>query len=188
MELIKPAADSSNLQDLDEELILLVKQDKSNFPLLYDRYVDHVYKYFLSRVQDREAAEDLTSSLFLTVLENIGRYKHSGRFRAWMFKIARNLFYKYLRSPSPVNIEEYDDFASQTPSTEQVASTNELLRAVQCIFKAQSDLEQEILRLRLISELKFSEIASVTGKSETATKKQYYRLIEKINGSMERIK
>ncbi len=184
MELTKPS-ESSATNDNEEELIILVKQDKSNFPLLYDRFVDSVYKYFLSRVQNQEVAEDLTSSLFFAVLENIDRYKHSGRFRAWMFTIARNLFYKYLRTPSPVSIEDYEDLPSQMPLPEQVVSNKELVQLVRSFIRVQSDLDQEILRLRFISELRFSEIGLVIGKSETATKKQYYRLIDKIYRFME---
>ncbi len=141
--------------------------------------------YFLSRVQNQEVAEDLTSSLFLAVFANINRYKHVGRFRAWMFTIARNLFYKHLRNPYPESIEDYDDLPSQLPIPEQVVSNKELVRLVRRFIKDQSDIDQEILRLRFISELKFSEIGLVIGKSDTATKKQYYRLIDKINRFME---
>lgn len=184
MELTNPS-ESSATNDNDDELILLVIQDKSNFPLLYDRFVDSVYMYFLSKVQNQEVAEDLTSSLFLAVFANINRYKHVGRFRAWMFTIARNLFYKHLRNPYPESIEDYDDLPSQLPIPEQVVSNKELVRLVRRFIKDQSDIDQEILRLRFISELKFSEIGLVIGKSDTATKKQYYRLIDKINRFME---
>ncbi len=63
MQSDKQTADSTEINS-EEEIVLLVKQDIRNFPLLYDKYVDQAYKYFLSRVQNREIAEDLTSELF----------------------------------------------------------------------------------------------------------------------------
>lgn len=177
--------ESSLVIDNEERIILLVKNDKNKFPLIYDKYVDCVYKYFLSRVQNQEIAEDLTSDLFIAVLNNLDRYKHSGHFRAWVFTIARNMFYKHLRVPCPSNIEDFDNLPSHMPLPEQEATDKQMLQKVRNFIRIQPDLDQEILRLRFVSGLKFSEISMVIGKSETATKKYFYRLLEKISSFVE---
>ncbi len=45
MQSDKQTADSTEINS-EEEIVLLVKQDIRNFPLLYDKYVDQAYKYF----------------------------------------------------------------------------------------------------------------------------------------------
>ncbi len=45
--------------------------DRSAFALLYDKYVDVVFRYVLFRVGDRELAEDVTSETFLRALRRI---------------------------------------------------------------------------------------------------------------------
>lgn len=169
----------------EEEIVLLVKQDIRNFPLLYDKYIDQVYKYFLSRVQNREIAEDLCSELFFAVLKNFSKYKHKGYFRAWMYKIARNLFYKQSRTPSQPAIDDYDYLPSTISLPEQDAIEKENIYKVRQFILGESDLNQEILRLRFVAELKFSEISMLIGKSEQATKKQFYRLLERIKEFVE---
>jgi len=184
MQSDKQTADSTEINS-EEEIVLLVKQDIRNFPLLYDRYVDQIYKYFLSRVQNREIAEDLTSELFFTILKNFNKYKHKGYFRAWMYKIAQNLFYRQLQTPSQPAIEDFEYVPSTESLPEQNAIEKERISKVRQFILEDSDLSQEILRLRFVAELKFSEISILIGKSESATKKHFYRLLERIKEFVE---
>lgn len=171
--------------DDDTRLIQDVKHDTNKFSLLYDKYVDIIYKYFLSRVQNQTIAEDLTSDLFFNVLKNIDKYKHRGQFKAWIFTIARNMFYKHLRKPSPSNFEELDNMPSPLPMPEQEVTEKQTLLRIRGAINTQPELDQELFRLRFVSGLKFSEIGIVIGKSETATKKHFYRLLEKISSVVE---
>lgn len=48
-----------------------------------------------------------------------------------------------------------------------------------------SPLEQEYLRLRLIADLPFAEIAKILRQKESKIKKSYYRLLERLQAQME---
>src|SRR5436305_1602880 len=69
------------------------------FGLLYDRYVDVVYRYIYYRVANATLAEDLTSETFLRALRRISSYTWQGRdFEAWLVTIARNLIADHFKS------------------------------------------------------------------------------------------
>lgn len=62
------------------------------FGLIYDRYVDTVFRFVYFRVGNRQLAEDLTSDTFLRALKRIGSFTWQGRdLGAWLVTIARNL-------------------------------------------------------------------------------------------------
>ncbi len=53
------------------------------------------------------------------------------------------------------------------------------------LISALNPIEQDYLRLRLIAELPFAEIAEILHQSETRVKKSYYRLLERLQAHME---
>ena len=82
----------------DGELIDDAHRDPAAFVQLYRRYYDAVFRYCVHRLFERQTAEDVTSQVFLKVVENLGRFKGSERqFRNWLYKIATNAVNSYLR-------------------------------------------------------------------------------------------
>ncbi|EBM0725737.1 sigma-70 family RNA polymerase sigma factor, partial [Salmonella enterica subsp. enterica serovar Senftenberg] len=66
--------------------------DSEAFGLLYERYVDVVYRYVYVRVGSQQLAEDLTSETFLRALRRMDSFSWQGRdIAAWFITIARNL-------------------------------------------------------------------------------------------------
>ena len=45
--------------------------------------------------------------------------------------------------------------------------------------------EQELIRLRLVAELPFKQIAQIRREQETRVKKRYYRLLERLQAQLE---
>ena len=56
---------------------------------------------------------------------------------------------------------------------------------IERIMASLKPIEQEYLRLRLIAELPFAEIAQVLNMSEPSLKKSYYRLLERLQAQAE---
>src|SRR3981081_3191216 len=82
------------------ELVTAAQEgDSAAFGLLYDRYVDVVYRYVLFRMGDRDLAEDVTSETFLRALRRITSVSYQGRdVGAWFVTIARNLVLDHVKS------------------------------------------------------------------------------------------
>ena len=73
--------------------------DAEAFGLIYDRYVDTVFRFIYFRVGNRPLAEDLTSDTFLRALKRIGSFTWQGRdLGAWLVTIARNLVADHFKS------------------------------------------------------------------------------------------
>ncbi len=155
------------------------------FARLYRQYVRPIYRYHYSRVGDVADAEDLTSRTFLAAIEALPRYRHHGRFAAWLFSIAHRKAMDHFRSrraqPGLEQALINDDGPDPAGQVIQMQSLEHLRRRVDGL----SGEQQELLRLRYVADLSFAEIGEALGKSEDAAKKAVYRLLAALQERME---
>lgn len=160
---------------------------EKSFSELYRLHVNNIYYYLLSRVRNSADAEDLTSQTFITALENRHRLRNPDKFTPWLYSIARNKANDYFRRAARRTFQPLEDDISPTPSPDPQESQlkQERLLDIERLVSQLSPSEQDYLRLRLIAELPFAEIAQVMRQSETRVKKSYYRLLERLQAQME---
>jgi RNA polymerase sigma-70 factor (ECF subfamily) len=164
------------------QLVDLAKEgDTEAFALLYDRYIDTIYRYVYYRVGSRQLAEDLTSETFLRALRRIGTFTWQGRdFGAWLVTIARNLVADHFKSSRfrlEVTTGEMIDSDGVEESPEGAvmeAFTNSALLAA---VKRLNPQQQECLVLRFLQGLSVAETARIMGKNEGAIKTLQYRAV-----------
>jgi RNA polymerase sigma-70 factor (ECF subfamily) len=157
--------------------------DADAFGLLYDRYLDLVYRYIYYRVGGVALAEDLTSETFLRALRRIDSFTWQGRdFAAWLVTIARNLIadhYKSGRYRLEITTDDILDAASPQPAD---SPENQVLEALtnRTLLEAVKQLnpeQQECIVLRFLQGLSVNETALVMEKNDGAIKALQYRAV-----------
>ena len=164
-----------------EALRALQNGDTEKFVILYDLYMEKIYRYLFFRLHHKELAEDLTSQTFLQAYSKIHQYYSTkGAFGAWLYRVARNLMIDEIRRKKPTdNIDQHFDLKDDTNiETETDRTLNS--EAVQKLMETLPLDARELLTLRLWDELSYAEIAAVTGKNEGALKMQFSRLVKKL--------
>ena len=158
--------------------------DVEAFGLLYDRYVDQVFRYVLFRVGDRTLAEDVTSETFLRALRRITTVSYQGRdVGAWFVTIARNLVLDHVKSSRYRLESTTSDIVELSPSTHgpeqqvlDLATHEELLR---CVRKLNAD-QQECISLRFLQGLSVAETAKIMDRNEGAVKALQHRAVRRL--------
>jgi RNA polymerase sigma factor (sigma-70 family) len=96
---------ATDAQFSDEELITLICQQadaqqraSDAFEVLYDRYREGVYRRLLSVTHTDIVAQDLLQETFLRVWTHAKQWNGRGAFGAWLYRIATNLAFNWLRS------------------------------------------------------------------------------------------
>ena len=162
-----------------------VRKDPGKFGVLYKKYANPVYRYIFTRTGNKQIAEDITSQTFLSALESFNKFRQDGNFGSWLFAIARNKVNDHFRrskTVSPIHEAELmADGSDPLASSIQSDQSN----TVQALIKSLSEDEQELLRLRFIAELSYSNIAHLSHKSEDAVKKSIYRLLARLQSQLE---
>jgi len=179
-----PEADS--ILARTDELIEKVGLKAAGFQEIYTLWLTRVYQYVYARVGSPNDAEDLTSQIFLKAYEAFPRYKHRGHFAAWLFTIARNEINMFYRGRKAVEVTlDVVEFA--TPGQDMlntVISSGEINQLKQIISTLPAE-EQELIYLRYVAEMKFTDMALVLGRKEDAVKKSLYRLQTRLQNMLE---
>ena len=169
----------------EADLALPARRTPALFKKLYLRWVSPVYRYLLYQAGDTSVAEDLTSQVFLTALEQLPRYKHRGTFAAWIFTIARNKARDHFRkSARQVSMEDVAEAVIRPDLLGEVIHADQLER-LDSLVRALPEGELEMIRLRYVAELSLAEIGALVHRSEEATRKAISRLLTRLQRQME---
>ncbi len=184
-ETIRYLDDKSQNKEDDADIVRAALNSPAGFKPLYLKWLSPVYRYFYNRVGNEKDAEDLTSQVFLKVYEELSRYTDRGHFPAWLFTIARHKAADYFRSQPPTISLETEDPADQTIDLlAQAVQTDEIQR-IRHLIETLTEEEQELIRLRYVGELGYSEIAKVLSHKEDAVRKSLSRLLTRLQSQME---
>ena len=148
------------------------KNDPEAFAVIYEEHFDKIYRYVFLRVRNRMEAEDLTQQVFLNALKSISSYNWKGvPFSAWLFRIAHNQVIDYHRKTSKVHAFANELLlVSNNPDPAKIAEQAIELDQIKNAMGNLTDLQQEVISLRIINGFSTAETAKAMGKNEGAIK------------------
>jgi len=150
---------------------------------LYKEFFTPVFRYIFFRTKDYDIANDLTQTSFLKFLNHQDQKIKKDYAVRLLFVIARNTLIDYWRTENKrnhENIEEVEDIPSSDPTPEEIAITRQDKEFVSKILKGLSDVEEEIVSMRLSGDIEYEIIATTLGISVVNARKIYSRAIKKI--------
>ena len=182
MNIFKRNSRSNDLTKLpDTELVLLAKDNQEAFGVLYERYVEKIYKYIYYRTGNHHDAEDLASAVFHRAMGHIETYTERGvPFQAWLYRIAYNAFLNQRRIANRSRHPFPDDVAGGEAGPDEQAISRE---AMQVLARAIGRLPGEFraaLLLRIEEGLSFREIADVLETTEQTARWRVFKARQKL--------
>ena len=174
----------------DEELALsYVRGNNQAFDLLLSRNQSKLFSYILFVVHEQDLANDIFQETFVKVITKLqeGRYIDSGKFSAWIMRIAHNVIMDWYRDNRAKNIVETSDDNDLSNVTgndmtdfniEDRYVNEQVLRDVKKMMNLLPPTQREIVFLRFYQEMSFKEIAETTGVSiNTALGRMRYAIL-----------
>ena len=171
------------LKDYTEEELLAqaVDYDEAALSELYDRYEAKIYNYIYRRTSDQVLSEDLTSQVFLRMLEAIRseRAWHSS-FSGWLYRIAHNLVIDHYRArdrQKQVSIDDMPHLHDQGTGPVRAAEVALEAEALRSAMRRLTDEQAQVISLRFLEGYSFGEIAEMMDKTEGAVKALQHRAV-----------
>lgn len=151
---------------------------------IYKRYFKDVYLFVYSLSKDQHIAEDITSETFIKAIRALSSFKGDSDIKVWLFQIAKNTYYSYLRKNNHVvPTESFDEETDSTNIEKKVLDKDESARVLKILDKL-ADPFKEVFTLRLFGGLSYKEIGEVFGKTDNWACVTYYRARKKIYEQM----
>ncbi len=162
-----------------------------DFATWFHEHRSAVFRYVRFRVATREAAEDVTSEVFLKALRSFHRYDpRRASPRTWLLRIARNAVTDHLRALKRrgslhVSLDRVPDLVSNVPSAEERVVREERIQKLLNGSRKLRKADQEILSLRYGSGLQNSEIAEHLNISNNAVAVRLHRALKRLKAVVE---
>lgn len=170
------------------ELAARAATDAAAFSALYDFYFPRVWSYVIRRIGHKQTAEDVTSQVFLKVVEALPRRKNDGPFGAWVFRIATNTLIDHYRvtarRPSE-GLEMAEAVASGDAQPDELAEARLQFREIEKILAELPERDRRVVGLKFFGGLSHKEIAEVEGIEENNAGVIIHRALEKIRKQSE---
>lgn len=157
-----------------------------DFERVFKAYFKDVFLYVRSLSAEEGLAEEITQETFVKALKAIDSFDGKKDIRAWLFAIARNTYYSYLRQQKKLADEPLDDhaqfdhtdFTMRFVDEERAFLVHQFLHGVKEPYK-------EVFNLRVFGELSFEKIGRIFGKSTGWARVTYYRAKQQMIDYME---
>lgn len=180
-----------NINEMTDEELALSYIDGNNgaFDLLLSRNQSRLFSYILFVVHDRDRAEDIFQETFVKVITKLhqGKYTTSGKFAAWVMRIAHNVIMDRFRDAHTQNIVEpsAENDLSNIRSADILDANIEdrfvneqVLMDVKKMMNLLPPMQREVVFMRFYQEMSFKEIAETTGVSiNTSLGRMRYAII-----------
>ena len=146
--------------------------------LLYEAHQPAIFRYVWIRLRERQAADDLTGEVFLRMLEALPRYRPSTTpFRAWLYRIARNLIIDWSRRNHERLAGPEETQADPAPDSdlEHKVEARLSLEALRAALMQLEVSQREVVTLRFLAVFSLHETAAAVNKTEAAVKALQHR-------------
>ena len=166
-----------------------VRSRQALFSEIYHEHRQSIQNYIYFRTGDLDLAEDITSEVFMKMVEQYEKTFNKERpIAPWLYTIARNLIIDHHRRskiidwqplPDPITADE-----RQTPAKQTDKHLTEECLAV--VMDYLTEDQKQVILLKFIERKSNREIGNLLGKTEGAIKSLQYRALAALQRALEK--
>jgi RNA polymerase sigma-70 factor, ECF subfamily len=158
------------------------------FEELVQKYQREVYGLAWRMVSDAEEAKDLAQQAFLQAFVHIRSFRRDAQFRTWLFRIAINQCYNFLKSRKkfgdPLDVDEVY-LAAEDPSPEgDLVAQDDRRRLYEALERLPAK-QRAVITLKVEQGLSYQEISQVLGGTAGAARVNYCQALKTLKKQLQ---
>lgn len=155
---------------------------------IYDRHSESIYRYLYRMLGDGDLAEDLTSEVFVKLLQALNSPRAPRKqLRGWLYRVAHNLAMDHFRQQAKRRaLELSEDLVASGDSPSAKLERRQNLHELRTVMSQLTPSQQQVLLLRFGEGLPIAEVGQVMGKSVGAVKLLQYRAVKRLGKLLDR--
>ncbi len=178
----------------DEELMLAFKEDEATaFNILYGRYKDALYRYFLRHIKNESVGQELFQDLWMKVINSKSNYQVKATFKTWLYTLAHNRLVDWYRRNNleqkafKENTEdEVDGIINWNPEDE--LQTKRLSKEIKQAVSKLPFAQREVFLLHNESLLSLPQIAQMLNEGIEKIKSRYRYALGRLRKDLEKMR
>jgi RNA polymerase sigma factor (sigma-70 family) len=170
----------------DAELLAAARTDPAAFRALYERYAERMLAFHLRRSGDEDAAHDLTAETFAQAWLARERFRDEagGTAGPWLFAIARNVVRATVRKRA-FERRACERLGLEVSAT--VEPSEAWLDGLDDMLAELPDSQRDAVRLRVLDDLAYEQVAAVLGVSPQAARVRVHRGLSALRARLKEV-
>ncbi|MEJ2672436.1 MAG: sigma-70 family RNA polymerase sigma factor [Deltaproteobacteria bacterium] len=173
----------------DDQLVARAQEgDLPAFEELVRKYQREVYGLACRMVSDAEEARDLAQQAFLQAFVHIKSFRRDAQFRTWLFRIAINQCYNFLKSRkkfgSPIDCDELNLTGEEASPEAQMVTQDDRRRLYEAMEKLPAK-QRAVITLKIDQGLSYQEISQILGGTAGAARVNYCQALKTLKKQMQ---
>lgn len=187
-----------DLKTADDALLmeLIAEKNEDAFSEIVARYEKFVYSAVFAELKHTDDAFDVSQEVFIRLYNAAGGFRCDSTLKTWLYRMCKNCAYDYMRKyykhkavsltfkdADEETTEDIDIVSEETPEEEVLKK--ERIKAVHDAIRKLPEEQREVIVLRELEGLQYTEIAEMLGISEGTVKSRISRGRENLKKFLE---
>ena len=168
----------NRLNDIALVAQVVVLHNTKAFDQLVRKYQSPVRRFFLHQTcGDEPLSDDLAQETFIKVYTNLASFQGLANFSTWLYRIAYNVFYDYIRSrKETIGLDTALVDALHQTNQKDIGQEMDIYRALSTL----KEIERTCITLFYMEDQSVEKIAGITGRPAGTVKSHLSRAKQKL--------
>lgn len=173
----------------DKEIIYLYNNGHRElaFNLIVKNYSERIYHHIRRFVYSHDDADDLTQEVFIKIWAALPSYRGDAQLFTWIYRIATNQALNFLRKQKLrtfFSLDSTDSVLVKKLEQDTYFNGDKLQTELHKAIIKLPEKQRIVFNLRYFDEMKYEDIAEITGTSVGALKASYHHAYNKIKETL----
>ena len=174
----------------EKEIIALLQtplRQREAFECIVNEYSEQLYWQIRRMVLSHDDANDLLQNTFIKAWLNIEYFRGEAKMSTWLYRIALNECLTFLnkqRASSQMSIDEMNSEMLSSLESDTYFDGDSIQKTFLEAIQNLPEKQRIVFNLRYFDEMKYEDIAEITGTSVGALKASYHHAYNKIKETL----